>query len=124
MSNEPFPMETIIAERQLVAFNQNGKHIIVVRLGAPMRFQFPYGREPMQDPNQRGIFRCPLQITGLDLDHRVFPISGADAFEALQYAIDFAGQLLADGYARLNLENRAHFDASTPDHWIWRYPSE
>jgi hypothetical protein len=125
MSTEPFPMGTIIAERQIAAYDEKGeKRAIVIRLGAPVRVRFPRGTRPSLDPSQPGFFRCPLQITGLDLDERVYPIAGEDAFEAMQYAINFANDLLRDGCARLGLQNRARVDESVPDHWIWRYPAE
>jgi hypothetical protein len=88
--------------------------MIVVRLGAPVRVG-PSKEFPLP------LFRCPLQIQGLDVDGRVYPAGGGDAFEAMQYAIDFAGDLLKDGYARLRLENKTRIDSSTRDHWIWLF---
>ncbi len=115
MPQEPFPMGTIIAERRMVAYEKNGEERgIVVRLGAPVR----------RDLGGLPHFRCPLQIQGLDVDGRVYPAGGGDAFEAMQYAIDFAGDLLNGGYARLGLENRTRTDSSTRDHWIWRYKAQ
>jgi len=70
------------------------------------------------------LFRCPLQIVGLDQDESVFAPAGGDAFVALKYSLDFVGDLLKDGSNRLGLQTRNRIDASTPDHWIWRYPAE
>jgi hypothetical protein len=115
MPTNLFPMGTIIPERQLVAYDQRGEErAIVVRLGAPVRFE-PSNSFPFVH------FRCPVQIRRIDLDDRVYPAAGGDAFEALQYAIDFLCDLLKDGYDRLRLENRTRVDATTRNHWIWRY---
>jgi hypothetical protein len=125
MTLKPFPMGMTIAERKISAYDQNGeKRQITVRLGAPVRVAFPNGTQPLSDLSQPGIVRCPLQITGLDVDERVYPIAGGDEFEALQYAIDFAGDILLDGSARLGLKNRSRVDASTRSHWVWQFPPD
>lgn len=113
MSPTPFPIGTIIAERRISAYEKSGeKRMIQVRLGASIRADVFTGLP---------LFRCPLQVLGIGLDEKIYPIAGGDAFEAMQYAIDFAGDLLKEGYARLQLENRTRVDSTTREHWIWRY---
>ncbi len=115
MQKKPFPMGVIIAERQIFAYEKSGeKRLIVVRLGAPIQMG-PSEKFPV------AAACCPLQVQGLNNDDKVYPVLGGDAFEAIQYAIDFAGDLLSDGYVRLRLENRSRLDSSTRNHWIWRY---
>jgi hypothetical protein len=115
VQNEPYPMGVIIAERRIAAFEASGaKRVVIVRLGAPVQAG-PSEKIPLP------AACCPLQVQGLDLDGRVYPVLGGDAFEAMQYAINFAGDLLQEGYAQLRLDNRTRTDSSTPDHWIWRY---
>jgi hypothetical protein len=113
MKNSEFPLGTVIAERQVPLYDQTGQQrMITVRLGAPVRVRAP-------DDSLR-FFRCPLQIAGLDHDERVFAPAGEDAFVALQYSLDFIGDLLKGGADRLGLQNRNRMDPSTRDHWIWR----
>jgi hypothetical protein len=115
LPNHPFSLGVIIAERHIAAFDECGtKRVIAVLLGAPVQVE-PSERFPLP------ASCCPLQVEGLDLDGKVYPVLGGDAFEAMQYAINFAGELLKDGYGRLRLENRTRTDSTTPDHWIWRY---
>jgi hypothetical protein len=112
MCGNHFPLGTVIAERQVTLYDQTGKErIVTVRLGAPVEVQFPVAP----------LFRCPLQIEGLDIDGKVFAPAGEDPFVALQYSLDFIGDLLNESSRRLGLENRKRIDASTRDHWIWRY---
>jgi hypothetical protein len=91
MQKKPFPMGVIIAERQIFAYEKSGeKRLIVVRLGAPIQMG-PSEKFPV------AAACCPLQVQGLNNDDKVYPVLGGDAFEAMQYAIDFAGDLLSDG---------------------------
>jgi len=125
MIPENFPMGTIIAERRLVLYEHTGeKRTITVSLGAPVKVDFPGLPQVEGDESGSGLhrYRCPLQIDGLDHDGKTFPIAGEDPFVALQYAIHFIGDLLKDGTERLGLENRARFDSSTRDSWVWRFP--
>ncbi|HEX4029258.1 MAG TPA: hypothetical protein VHX20_02795 [Terracidiphilus sp.] len=125
MTPENFPMGTIIAERRLVLYEHTGeKRTITVSLGAPVKAHFPGIRQVEGDESgpRLQLYRCPLQIDGLDHDDKIFPIAGGDPFVALQYAIDFIGELLKGGSERLGLENRARFDSSTRDSWVWRFP--
>jgi hypothetical protein len=116
MENGDFPLGTIIAQRQVTLYDQTGvERIITVRLGAPVEVRFP--------SDSLRLFRCPLQIAGLDHDGKVFAPAGGDAFVALQYSIDFIGDLIRDGASRLALQNRHRSDPSTRDHWIWRFGS-
>jgi hypothetical protein len=118
-------MGTIIAERRLILYSRAGeKRTVIVRLGAPVMVRFPELRQIAHDSSEPGVYlyRCPVQIDGLDHDGKVFPVGGEDPFVALQYAIDLVGDLLNDGSERLQLESRARFDSSTRDHWVWRFP--
>lgn len=125
MALPPFPMGTIIAERALAAYDENGgKHAIVVRLGAPQGYPSLQSREPTQDRSSTWMVRCSFQIIGLDLDDRIYAIGGNDAFEAILYTLNFVGDLLQDGYARLGFKNRLRFDGTPRDHWIWRFESD
>jgi len=111
--NSDFPLGAVIAERRVTLYDQTGEQrIITVRLGAPVQVRAP------SDSLQ--LFRCPLQIAGLDHDGKVFAPFGEDAFVALQYSLDFIGDLLKGGSDRLGLQNRNRMDSSTRDHWIWR----
>jgi hypothetical protein len=117
MENGDFPLRTVIAERQVTLYDQTGEErIITVRLGAPVRVRAP--------SDSLRLFRCPLQIVGLDHDGRIFAPAGEDAFIALQYSLDFIGDLIKDGSNRLALQNRHRSDPSTRDHWIWRYSAD
>jgi hypothetical protein len=85
------------------------------------------------DASEDHHFRCPLSISGLGLDGRVFPPSGEDSLMALQHAIGMAGQVIDEAVNRLNLVNplyevrerrypgRKHFDASGLPDWLYRY---
>jgi hypothetical protein len=89
----------------------------------------------LADAGEGDHFRCPLSITGLGLDSRVFPPSGEDSLMALQHAIGLAGQVIDEAVRRLNLINplhevwerhhpgKKHFDASGYPDWLYRYDS-
>jgi len=72
----------------------------------------------------------PRELTGVryrlwDLDHdaKVYGIFGEDPFVALQYAVDFLGELIDTGSARLGLVNR-YRNHSERNSWVWRYDSQ
>jgi hypothetical protein len=114
MEKSDFPLGTVIAERRMTLYDQAGKERqIAARLGEPVLVQFPMC-----------LFRCPFEITGLDFDRKVFAPAGGDAFIALQYSLDFIGELIKDATNRLMLQNKHRSDSSTRDHWIWRYPAD
>jgi hypothetical protein len=71
-----------------------------------------------------GLFRCPIQILGLDRDERLFGVFGEDSFVALQFAINLIGDQLELGIPRLGLTNEYPQREGAPkDSWIWRYNS-
>jgi hypothetical protein len=113
-------MGPIIAERRFTLFDaKRKKKQIVVRVGKPVLVG---GKAPLM----KGAYRCTLQIVGIGLDKRIYPVLGEDPFVSLQYAINFAGQLLDDRSKELNLENRHRFSPADPNStwicsWIWRY---
>ena len=75
--------------------------------------------------NPTGVFRCPIQILGLDQDERLFGAFGEDSFVAPQFAIDLIGDQLELGMARLGLTNKYPQREGVPkDSWIWRYNSQ
>jgi hypothetical protein len=120
-----FPLGTVVAERRMVLFDPTGQERpVTIRLGAPVRVQFPGDAKPASATEESGIptYRCPLQIEGIDHDEKVFAPFGGDPFVALQYAIDFIGDLLQEGTERLGLLNRNRVDSHTRNHWIWQYP--
>lgn len=125
MRGSDFPLGVVVAERRLVLFDPAGQERpITIRLGAPVRVQFPDDAKPAVVTDEKGMptYRCPLEIEGLDHDKKVFAPFGEDAFVALQYAIDLIGDLLQRGSERLGLVNRNRVDSNTRDHWIWQYP--
>jgi hypothetical protein len=63
-----------------------------------------------------------LSLRNGDWFFLIFAPFGGDAFVALQFAIDFIGDLLQGGSERLGLVNRNRVDSHTRNHWIWQYP--
>lgn len=125
MQASDFQLGMIVAERRMVLFDPSGhERPITIRLGAPVRVQFPADTKTSVATDESGLstYRCALQIEGLDHDEKVYAPFGGDAFVALQYAIDFIGDLLQDGSKRLGLVNRNRVDSHTLNHWIWQYP--
>jgi hypothetical protein len=125
MKAPSIPLGKIICERQFTLYTADGEQrLITVRLGAPVvttieGFLVPEGANPT------GVFRCPIQILGLDQDERLFGAFGEDSFVALQFAIDLIGDQLELGMARLGLTNRYPQREGVPkDSWIWRYNSQ
>jgi|SRR5580698_8756130 hypothetical protein len=117
-----FPLGEVIAERRIILYEQAGEERwITVRLGSPVGVRLEDGSPLQSGDPEEGTFRCPIQILGLDHDEHVYAPFGEDPFVALQYAIDFIGDLLREGSDRLNLENKFQVPL-TREHWIWRYP--
>ncbi len=122
MPSTQFPLGTVIAERRVKLHDQTGvQRWISVRLGSPVGVRLEDGTPLLPANTEEGIFRCPLQIVGLDHDETVYAPFGEDPFVALQYAIELIGDLLKGGSDRLSLENRHVVPPPTRDHWIWRY---
>jgi hypothetical protein len=126
MQPSDFPLGMVVAERKMTLFDPAGQERrITIRLGAPVRVGFPGDPKlaPTAQENEITTCRCPVQIEGLDHDEKVFAPFGEDPFVALQYAIDFIGDLLQGGGERLGLVNRNRVDSHTRNHWIWQYPN-
>ena len=132
-SRPAFPLGEVIAERQFTLLERSGeRREITVRIGKPMpaHFEFAGNGEELAPE-----FRCPLVITGFEMDGRVYAPWGEDALVALQYAISFAGQMIDAAVARLNLRNprtegweraspgEKHFNYPAAMDWVWRYDS-
>jgi hypothetical protein len=120
-----FPLGEIVAKRRFTLYDQSGAALqVIVQIGKPV---------PVSSHGDH--FRCPLSITGLGLDSRVFPPSGEDSLMALQHAIGLAGQVIDEAVRRLNLINplhegrerhhtgSKHFDAAGYPDWLYRYDS-
>jgi hypothetical protein len=120
-----FPLGEIVAKRRFTLYDQSGAALqVIVQIGKPV---------PVSSHGDH--FRCPLSITGLGLDSRVFPPSGEDSLMALQHAIGLAGPVIDEAVRRLNLINplhevrerhhpgKIHFDATGYPDWLYRYDS-
>jgi hypothetical protein len=129
-----FPSGEIIATRRFTLYEKSGvARQVMVEIGKPVPVSLQGA--PLAEAGEGDHFRCPLSITGLDLDSRVFPPSGEDSLMALQHAIGLAGQVIDEAVRRLNLMNplhevrerqhpgRKHFDATGHPDWLDRYDS-
>jgi hypothetical protein len=127
------PLGDVIAERRFTLHEAAGEsRLISVRLGRPIATD---QKGAPQEDGEKYLFRCPLQITGLDCDDKVFAPFGEDPFVALQYAIHLAGDVLDRACERLNLINRLavirertqpdgpHFEDVRRASWIWSFDS-
>jgi len=90
-----------------------------VRLGCPFRTT----HAGIDSPDSPSVWRCPIQILGLDRDDKVYAPAGEDAFVALQYAIDLIGGLVTNGMERLQLEDRSQPAPDKEVSWIKRFLS-
>jgi hypothetical protein len=130
----PFPLGDVIAERNFTLYEgSREKRQICVRIGSPVLTSLDGGSSLPTD--ELAIFRCPLQITGLDCDERVFAPAGNDAFMAIQNAIHLAGDILDSATERLKLVNPLavarerhkpggpHFADAGRSSWLWHYDS-
>ncbi len=105
-------MGEVISERIFSMFRADGTEVqITARLGKPYK------------EGSLGDNRCPLQVLGLG-NERVYAPWGEDPFVALQYAIDYIGQLLDAAATREQLQDKNGRRSSTEDRWIWRYPPD
>jgi len=122
---QPIALGTVICQRNFELYTPQGEpRPIVVRLGLPVATTTD-GRLLGEGEESSGVFRCPVQITGLNIDERVDGIFGEDPFVALQYAIDFIGYRLDAGLKDLKLANKQPSPTnpdSRQDSWIWSYP--
>lgn len=127
------PIGDVIAERRFTLHEEAGtRRLIWVRLGRPIATD---QNGVPQDDGKQDTFRCPLQITGLDCDDKIFAPFGEDPFVALQYAIHLAGDVLEAASKRLNLINPLaasrehaapgvlHFEDAGRASWIWQFDS-
>src|SRR6185312_14048701 len=106
-STAPLSLEVVIAERIFSLFRADGTEVqITARLGKPYK------------EKSLGDYRCPLQVLGLGND-RIYAPWGEDPFVALQYAIDYIGQLLDAAAAREQLQDGRNRRSATENRWIW-----
>ena len=102
-----FPLGEIVARRRFTLYEKSGgARQVIVEIGKPVPVSLQGAR--LADAGEDDHFRCPLCITGLGLDSRVFPPSGEDSLMALQHAIGLAGQVIDEAVRRLNLINPLH----------------
>jgi len=131
---QAFPLGEIVAKRRFTLYERSGAaRQVIVEIGKPVPVSLQGAL--LADAGEGDHFRCPLSITGLGLDSRVFPPSGEDSLMALQHAIGLAGQVIDGAVRRLNLINplhevwerhhpgKKHFDASGYPDWLYRYDS-
>jgi hypothetical protein len=131
---QAFPLGEIVAKRRFTLYEKSGAaRQVIVEIGKPVPVSLQGAL--LADAGEGDHFRCPLRITGLGLDSRVFPPSGEDSLMALQHAIGLAGQVIDEAVRRLNLINplhevwernhpgKKHFDATGYPDWLYRYDS-
>jgi hypothetical protein len=129
-----FPLGEIVAKRRFTLYEKSGgARQVIVEIGKPVPVSLQGA--PLADAGEGDFFRCPLSITGLGLDSRVFAPAGEDSLTALQHAIGLAGQVIDDAVRKLNLINplhevrerhhpgSKHFDATGYPDWLYRYDS-
>ncbi len=129
-----FPLGEIVAKRRFTLYEKSGgARQVIVEIGKPVPVSLQGAH--LAEAGEGDHFRCPLSITGLGLDSRVFPPAGEDSLMALQHAIALAGQVIDEAVRRLNLINplhevrerhhpgSKHFDATGYPDWLYRYDS-
>jgi hypothetical protein len=110
----PLPLGDVIAERHFTLKDAGGvPRQITVRLGKPV--SWPLGGVP--------LYRCPLQVIGVGRDEAIAAPAGKDAFMALQWAMNLAGDFIDGAVQREGLVNHQSNDLDEKS-WIWRYASE
>ncbi len=110
----PIPLGDVIAERRFTLKDRRGEpRQISVRLGKPIH------------GTAHGIplYRCPLQVIGIGRDEAIAAPAGEDAFMALQWALNLAGDFIDGAVQREGLVND-HINELGENSWIWRYASE
>ena len=129
-----FPLGEIIAKRRFTLYEESGgARQVIVEIGKPVPVSLQGAH--VADAGECDHFRCPLSITGLGLDSRIFPVAGEDSLIALQHSIGLAGQVIDEAVRRLKLINplhevrerhhpgSKHFDATGYPDWLYRYDS-
>ena len=126
-----FPLGEIVAKGRFTLYEKSGRARQVIVKPIPVSLQGAH----LPEAGEGDHFRCPLFITGLGLDSRVFPPSGEDSLMALQHAIGLAGRVIDEAVRRLNLINplhgvrerhhpgSKHFDVTSYPDWLYRYDS-
>jgi hypothetical protein len=110
----PVPLGDVIAERRFTLKDAGGvPRQITVRLGKPV--SWPLGGVP--------LYRCPLQVIGVGRDEAIAAPAGKDAFMALQWAMNLAGDFIDGAVQREGLVSHQSNDLDEKS-WIWRYTSE
>jgi len=105
------PLGTVVAERHCILWDSEGRQReVIIKLGAPI-----------QPESASGLFRCPVQILGLGVDHIVYDPAGEDAFVAPCYALDLVGQVLEEASKSLNLHSRYKTSETRSPAWVWQY---
>jgi hypothetical protein len=110
----PIPLGDVIAERRFTLKDAGGvPKQITVLLGRPV--SCPLHGIP--------LYRCPLQVIGIGRDEAIAAPAGKDAFMALQWAMNLAGDFIDGAVQREGLVNH-HRSAPDEKSWILRYASE
>ena len=89
--------------------------------GEPIREVVVSIGKPAEDPSREEWFYCPIQTTGLGKDDFMTAIVGIDAFQAIELAVRFVGQRLAD----INEKNGGRLrwlDEALPKEWALPEP--
>ncbi len=101
----------VIAERCIVRRDRDGRERqVLIKLGMPV-------------PTLPSLYRCPLQIVGLDNDAQILSPAGSDGIEAIFNALHLAGQILDLKANELGLMNRHEGTEPTIPNWTWKYQS-
>src|SRR5215469_12399014 len=98
------PMTEVIAVRRLSWEGEKNREVLVT-IG-----------KPAETPGVAEEFYCPIQTTGLGDDEFVTAIFGVDGFQAIELALRFIGQRLAE----INAKNGGHLrwlDGPLPKVW-------
>ena len=93
----PVPLGDVIAERRFTLRDAGGvPRQITVRLGRPV--SWPLHGIP--------LYRCPVQVIGIGRDETIAAPAGKDAFMALQWAVNLAGDSIDDAVQSEGLVNQ------------------
>ena len=72
-----FPLGEIVATRRFTIYEKSGgARQVIVEIGKPVRASLQGAH--LADAGEGDFFRCPLSITRLGLDSRVFAPAGED----------------------------------------------
>lgn len=109
----PVPLGDVIAERRFTLKDSAGQpREITVLLGRPVSCTL----------HGIPLYRCPLQVMGIGRDEAIAAPAGEDAFMALQWAMNLAGDFIDGAVQREGLLNH-HGTELNEKSWIWRYAS-